>query len=111
MISQLSPYTVFAWEAVGEVAEMLKPVVETVVTAGPSAANASVEPVISTTGAAGRVTPNVTVTRTPVAAPLPVPQVSEPRKIVDPAATTGAGGLLPAFAPAAAVTVVLSQGE
>lgn len=42
----------------------------------------------------------------------PVPQVSAPRIIVADGAvpTTGAGGALPAPAPAAAVTVVVSHG-
>ena len=100
-----------ACEDDGDVTDTENPVAEIVVTAGDSAANADSVGVRTTNGTAGRVALNVTVTSTPVAAVPPVPQVRDPRVIVDPASTTGAGGVVPALVPAAAVTVVESQGE
>ena len=80
------------------------------VTAGDSAASADVVDVTITNGTDGRVDPNVTVASVPVAAAEPVPHVREPRTIVELAFTTGAGGVVPAPAPAAAVTVDVSHG-
>lgn len=100
-----------ACELDGDVTDTEKPVAEIVVTAGDSAANADSVGVSTTNGTAGSVALNVTVTSTPVAAAEPVPHVRDPRAIVEPASTTGAGGEVPALVPAAAVTVVESQGE
>jgi hypothetical protein len=105
------PYTVFACDEDGLVTEMVKAVADTALTHGYRAPDPAVPAEMTTTGVAGSVALNVTVTRAPVAAPEPVPQVRLPRAMVDPAATTGAGGEVPAFAAAAAVTVVESQGE
>jgi hypothetical protein len=102
---------VFACDEDGDVTDTVNAVAETALTHGYSAPVPAVPAETVTTGAAGRGTLNVMVTSAPVAAPLPVPQVRLPRATVEPAATTGAGGDVPAFVPAAAVTVVLSQGE
>jgi hypothetical protein len=93
------------------VASTENPVVEIPLTAGYRAAVAEFVAVTITNGTVGRVDPNVIVASVPVAALLPVPQVSAPRVIVDAAFSTGAGGVVPAPAPAAAVTVLESQAE
>jgi hypothetical protein len=93
------------------VASTENPVVEMPLTAEASVPAPAVVGVSITKGTDGRVDPNVTVASVPVAAVEPVPQVSDPRTIVDDAFTTGAGGEPPALPPAAAVTVVESQGE
>jgi len=102
---------VLACELDGDVASIENPVVEMPETAGDNAASADVVGVSTMNGTDGSVDPNVTVASVPVAALVPVPQVRDPRMIVDDEFTTGAGGVVPAPAPAAAVTVVESHGE
>jgi hypothetical protein len=93
------------------VASTENPVVEMPETAGYRAAVAELVAVSMTNGTLGSVDPNVTVASVPVAALVPVPQVRDPRAIVEAEFSTGAGGVVPPPAPAAAVTVVESQGE
>jgi hypothetical protein len=87
-----------------------KPVVEMPVTALASVPAPEVVGVTITNGTDGSVDPNVIVASVPLAVADPEPQVKDPRTIVDEVFTTGAGGEVPAPAPAAAVTVVESQG-
>jgi hypothetical protein len=102
---------VLACEFAGEVTDTVNPVAEIAVIAGDSRASADVVGVSTTNGTAGSVALKVTVTSAPVVALPPVPQVRDPRTIVEPASTTGAGGVVPALAPAAAVTVEVSHAE
>ena len=75
------------------------PVVDVAVTAGARLASARVVGAMFTTGVDGSVEPNVTDTSTPVDALVPVPKVRLPRAIVEAAATTGVGGVVPAGTP------------
>jgi hypothetical protein len=106
----LNPYTVLACEAVGARVTREKPVVVTPATTLDIVPAAAVVGETTTNGTDGSVLPNVTETSVPAAVLPSEPQVRAPRTIVEAEFTTGAGGAVPAPAPAAAVTVDESHG-